>query len=513
MQDLDDFSHVIPTDVLSAEQMRAAESAAMAAGISGFQMMQAAGQAVFSVMMNRLPLHDIGFWVLCGSGNNGGDGFIVAELLAREGFRVRCLCSVSVEQLKGDALLAAKAYLASGFPIEPISVFAGQRGDVVVDALFGTGLSRPIEGDVLALIKQVRASKAKVFAVDIPSGFAADTGEPVGSVSTAIKADVTIAFAAKKPAHLILPAKAACGEVVMADIGIEVYVKAIASNIHENQPVLWREHMPFPRLDSHKYSRGAVLVIGGDASHTGAARLAAKAAARVSGAVTIACEREALPMYAAHLTSIMTEIAEDASDIEALLGGLRRYSVIVGPASGVNRRTRGAVLAALHVSAPLVMDADALSVFSHEEGAREILFAAIKRSGSPVVMTPHEGEFHRLFATKKDTVTMLHDKITRAKTAAEMSGAVVLLKGSDTVIATPDSRVVINENAPPYLATAGAGDVLAGIIGGLMACGMNPFDAACAGAWLHGRAGTIAGLGLMAEELPDTLPLALSELA
>ncbi len=514
MQDLNIFSHNVLTDVLTVEQMRVAEGAAVAAGVSGFVMMQNAGHAVFTVMMQRLPLEDLTFWVLCGSGNNGGDGFVVAQFLANEGFRVRCLCAVTVEDLSGDALLAAKAFLASPHAvIEPLANFMGTRDDVVVDALFGTGLIRAIEGEILTVVKQVRASKAKVFSVDIPSGFHADTGEPLGGVAHTIKADVTVTFGAKKPAHLLLPAKASCGEIVLADIEIEPQVKAMQASLHENQPMLWRDNLPFPRLDSHKYSRGAVLVIGGDVAHTGAARLAATAAARLCGAVTVACDRESLPIYAAHCTSIMTEIAEDGAAIEALLGGLRRYCVVVGPASGVNRRTRGAVLAALHANVPLVMDADALSVFSHEEGARDILFAAIKRSASHVVMTPHEGEFHRLFITKNDTATMVHDKITRARAAAVMSGAVVLLKGNDTVIAHPDGRVIINNNAPPSLATAGAGDVLAGAIGGLLASGMHAFDAASAGAWLHGRAGDIAGLGLMAEDLTQTLPIALSELA
>lgn len=499
--------------LLTAVQMRDAEALAMAQGVSGYAMMCAAGQAVVDVMMQRLPLLDHRFWVLCGAGNNGGDGFVVARLLMAQGFAVQCVCSLGLDGLRGDALTAAQDFKAlAGGAIQPLSMFAPQRGDVVVDALFGTGLTRAIEGEALDAIKRLRASKATVFAVDIPSGYDANTGEPCGSIAQAVKADVTIAFAAKKPAHVILPAKSACGEVVLVDIGIESCVLAQPTNLLENHPLLWRKLMPLPRMDSHKYARGAVLVVGGDKAHTGAARMAARAAARICGAVTIACDDASLPIYAAHCTAIMTEIAEDAAAIEALLSGLRRYAVVAGPASGINRRTRGAVLSALQVGAPLVIDADALSVFSMEDGAREILFAAIKRSSSPVVMTPHEGEFHRMFATKKDELSMLHDKLSRARAAAQMSGAVVLLKGNDTIIAHPDGRTVVNTNAPAYLATAGAGDVLAGLIAGWMATGMTAFDAACASAYVHGRAAEIGGLGLIADELPELIPLALSEM-
>lgn len=499
---------LVPPPLLSIAQMRAAEAQAMQAGISGRVMMQRAGEAVARVIEQTMPLMPV--WVLCGSGNNGGDGFIVAETLRAQGWQVMCTCTVSVDALQGDAALAAADYQGE---IVPWSQVAIQPNQLVVDALFGTGLSKPLEPAVAEVVKQIRKLRVPVIAVDIPSGLHGDSGQALG---VAVWANITVTFAAKKPAHLLQPAKAQCGEIVVADIGIEsqvmsVLVDAVGGGWQENHPALWLSLVPFPRMDAHKYSRGAVLVVGGDKAHTGAARLSARAAARLCGAVTIACDNESLPIYAAHVTSIMTEIAEDELAIEAILQGLRRYAVVVGPASGINRRTRGATLAALAAACPTVIDADALSVFSGDD-APEVLFSAIKRSGAQVVLTPHEGEFHRLFAPAGSDISMLQDKISRTVKAAQRAGAVVLLKGNDTVIAAPDGRVIINGNAPATLATAGAGDVLAGVIAGLMAGGMNGFEAAAAGAWIHGRVGKIAGLGLMAEELTELLPLALQGL-
>jgi hydroxyethylthiazole kinase-like uncharacterized protein yjeF len=495
--------------IVTIAQMREAESRAMAAGIAGRVMMQRAGEAVAQWIEQHMPLMPV--WVLCGAGNNGGDGFVVAQTLRARGWDVRCACTVAVDALRGDAALAANDFqgeILSWSQVKP------SPDCMVVDALFGTGLTRALDAPVVEVVKQLKRLKVPVIAVDIPSGVQGDTGQSLG---VAMAATATITFAAKKPAHVLQPAKTLCGEVVVADIGIAAQVDAVrgesvAGGWLENSPLLWRSLIPFARMDAHKYSRGAVLVVGGGIAHTGAARLSAAAAARLCGAVTIACDAQSLPIYAAHVTSTMTEVAEDATQIEALLHGLRRYAVVVGPASGINARTRGATLAALAAGCPTVIDADALSVFSTDED-RQVLIDALKMSGAPVVLTPHEGEFHRLFAHKGSDISMLEDKITRTLKAAQFAGAVVLLKGNDTVIAAPDGRVIINSNAPAYLATAGAGDVLAGVIAGLMAGGMNAFEAAAASAWIHGRAGTIAGLGLIAEELTQMLPLALQELA
>lgn len=501
--------HVIPPPFVTIAQMRDAEARAMQTGISGRVMMQRAGEAVARHIEHTLPLMPV--WVLCGAGNNGGDGFVVAEVLRREGWVVRVACTVAPDRLSGDAAHAAADFQGVILPWSEVAISAGE---LVVDALFGTGLSRSLDAEVAEVVRHIKRLRVPVVAVDIPSGLHGDTGQALG---VAMQATSTVTFAAKKPAHLLQPAKGMCGDVAVVDIGIEAQILDVLRDAQahgawqENSPHLWLHLIPWPRMDAHKYNRGAVLVVGGDNAHTGAARLSARAAARMCGAVTIACDEASLPTYAAHLTSIMTEIAEDETQIETLLHGLRRYAVVVGPASGINRRTRGATLAALAAGCPTVIDADALSVFSSDD-APEMLFSAIKRSGAHVVLTPHEGEFHRLFASHGNDIAMAQDKITRTIFAAQRAGAVVLLKGNDTVIAAPDGRVVINSNAPSYLATAGAGDVLAGMIAGLLAGGMNAWEAAAAATWLHGRAGHIAGLGLMAEELTELLPLAMQEL-
>jgi len=336
-------------------------------------------------------------------------------------------------------------------------------------------------------------------AIDIPSGVSGDTGRPLGGLY--VKAALTVTFFRKKPGHLLLPGRVLCGETVVGDIGIPP--EAANSQLHENSPALWQ--FPWPRLEGHKYSRGHCVVVSGPAHATGAARLAARAALRVgAGLVSVASPPDAVAVNAAHLTAIMIKVFEGAVKLGALLSDKRLNAVALGPGLGVGKDTRDLVTTVLKSGAATVLDADAITSFQDEP---QTLFSLLD---DRCVLTPHEGEFERLFPGLLDRSA---SKLEAARAAAARALAVVVLKGADTVIAAPSGKAVINANAPAFLATAGAGDVLAGLIAGLLAQGMTAFDAACAGTWLHGAAAGLFGPGLIAEDLPEMLPRVLGQLA
>lgn len=373
---------------------------------------------------------------------------------------------------------------------------------MIVDALFGAGLDRPLEGRARALVEAINASGAPVVAVDLPSGINGDSGAVMG---VAIRATETVTFFRRKPGHLLLPGRLQCGSVTVADIGIPgTVLPKIGPKTFANCPALWSGCFPVPKAGGHKYLRGHAVVVSGPMISTGAARLAARGALRAgAGLVTLASPRDALAVNAASNLAILVRQADGALELSGLLADKRLNAVVMGPGGGVGAGMRELVAAALHGERAVVLDADALSSFAEDP---EELFSLVKTYGSKrIVLTPHEGEFARLFANLKDHAD-LTGKLARAKAAAAQSGSVVLLKGSDTVVASPDGRASITENAPPWLATAGSGDVLAGLIGGLMAQGMPAFEAASAATWLHGEAGTEAGPGLISEDLPEALP-------
>jgi ADP-dependent NAD(P)H-hydrate dehydratase / NAD(P)H-hydrate epimerase len=479
--------------LLTPSEMAAADRAAIASGIAGSDLMAAAGRAVAAAAMARWSARPVA--VLCGPGNNGGDGFVAARLLAAAGWPVRLGLLGPRAALTGDA-----AHHAALWPgaVEPLSPALLDGAALAIDAIFGAGLARPVDGVARATIEALAASGIPSLAIDVPSGLDGATGEVRGAVAPAA---LTVTFFRKKPGHLLLPGRLLCGSLVLADIGIPAQaLDGIAPRTHENGPPLWLDAYPWPDADSHKYRRGSLLVLGG-ALMTGAARLASRAAARSgAGLVTVAAPASAWPIYAASLAGIIVRRLEDASDFATLLADPRRTAALIGPGAGVEDATRERALAALASKRPTLLDADALTVFAHQP---EALFAAI---AGPVVLTPHEGEFARIFGD------LTGDKLGRARAAAQRSGAVVLLKGADTVVAAPDGRAAINANAPPDLATGGSGDVLAGIIAGLLAQGLDPFTAACAGAWLHGEAARAFGPGLVAEDLIDRLPPVLRRL-
>jgi hydroxyethylthiazole kinase-like uncharacterized protein yjeF len=427
-------------EVLTNAEMQRADQLSIAAGTPGFKLMLSAGQAVAEAAHALVEEGPI--LIVAGPGNNGGDGFVAAAELAAQGREVSVILMCERDQLQGDAASAARGWKHPVLPFNPQAI---GRPALIIDALFGAGLSRPAEGEARAMIEAINANGAPVLAVDLPSGI---NGTSAAVLGVAVNATETLTFFRKKPAHLLLPGRMHCGHVRVADIGIDAQVlDEIAPQIFENDPDFWGAAFPVPRIDGHKYARGHVLAVSGDAAATGAARLAARGALRAgAGLVTLATPRDALAINAAALTAVMVRPVDTAIEFGELLGDKRYNTCIIGPGAGVGERTCDLVHTALNAQRHLV------------------------------------------------------------RAAAERSGAVVLLKGADTTIAAPDGRATIAANAPPWLATAGAGDVLTGIIAGLLAQGVPAFEAASIAVWMHGEAGSEAGPGLIAEDLTETLP-------
>jgi len=482
-----------PTELLSVAEMGRADQAAIASGIAGETLMENAGAGVARHIMERWSARPVA--VLCGPGNNGGDGFVVARHLAKAGWPVKLGLLGSREALKGDAAIMAGRWDQS---VEALDENVLADAALVVDGVFGAGLARPITGALAAIFERLNVDDTPVVAIDMPSGLDGDTGQVLG---VAPQAALTVTFFRRKPGHLLLPGRLLCGEVATVDIGIPASVlEAIAPQTHENAPALWRAHLRIPTLLDHKYTRSHVVVSGG-AEMTGAARLAARAAMRAgAGMVTIASAPEAVPIYATEMAGVLVKPVARPADFVALLEDKRKVAILVGPGNGVSDATRARALAALATGRPVVLDADALTVFA---GSADALAGA--RRGD-CVLTPHEGEFARLFGHHEGS------KLKRARAAASESGAVVVLKGGDTVVAAPDGRAAITSNAPAWLATAGAGDVLAGMVLAHLGQGLPAFEAACAAAWQHGAAAARFGPGLIAEDLPDQVPAVLRDL-
>jgi NAD(P)H-hydrate epimerase len=514
-------------ELLTTRQMAEADrravagrAAAPASPAPSFALMEQAGRAVADVAALMCgPRGRI--VVLCGPGNNGGDGFVAAADLARRGFEVEVALLGARAALRGDAATAAALWTAT-LHAAPSRL---QSADLVIDALFGAGLSRALEGDAAACVAAINAAGRPVLSIDVPSGVDAETGAVRG---TAVRATQTIAFFRARPGHLLLPGRSHCGALSVVDIGIpDAVLEDLGVSTFRNDPALWQPVWPRLADDGHKFTRGHAIVVSGLPEMTGAARLGARAALRAgAGLVTVASPKAAFPVNAAHLTAVMVQPFEVPKGLRQVLADPRRNAVLIGPGAGVGAATRHMVEIALQTQAAIVLDADALTAFApakvephappDNDAARRDqpvpapahLFACIAaRSGAPVVLTPHAGEFKRLFGG------LAGSKLEQARAAAARSGAIVVLKGADTVIAHPDGRAAINDNAPPTLATAGSGDVLAGFVTGLLAQGMPAFEAACAAVWLHGATAAAFGPGLIAEDLPDTLPRVLADLA
>ncbi len=488
-------------ELLSPSEMADADRLAIAETMTAGQLLERAGRAVADVA-SRWPFNTP-ILVLCGTGLNGGDGFVAARILRERGYRVRLGMIGLVTSLGGEVAYAAEQW---GVPIEDAFTLPLPKEGVVIDALLGAGLSRDIMGPLAALVERVNASGLHVIAVDLPSGIDGNNGQIRGA---AIKAQETVTFFRRKPGHLLLPGKLHCGALRVADIGISDHVlETVKPRTFADQPGLWRKQFPLLAPEGHKYARGHLVVLSAGIEGTGAARLAAKAGLRVgAGLVTVASPSDALAVHAGALDAIMVRRCDDLEGFAALLEDKRRNAFVIGPALPPDEETRSKVDMALTAARAVVIDAGALTAFAAE---RIRFIAALRAAKGPVVLTPHEGEFERVF----DEIAGRHaSKLERARAAAEATGAVVLLKGADTVIAAPDGRAAINANAPPTLATAGSGDVLSGLIGGLLAQSMPAFEAASAGVWLHGEAANQFGIGLTADDLPGMIPKALAALA
>jgi NAD(P)H-hydrate epimerase len=466
-----------PTALLTVRQMSEADGLTVAAGSTVAQLSLRAGRSVAQAIGQRWSPRPV--IVLCGPGNNGGDGVVAATSLAQAGWPVRL------------ALLGPHDHVAGWRgPIESLAPQALDGAELVVDAIFGAGLSRALEGAAAETLLAAAARGLDLVAIDVPSGVMGDSGASLGAVA----AQLTVTFFRKKPGHVLLPGRSLCGEVVVSDIGTpdSVFTR-IHPDIFENDPSLWLASLPRPRADGNKYDRGHALICGGYPM-TGAARMAARAAARAgAGLTSIAVSEAALAVYAAALTSIMVLPVATPAEFHSLLNDPRLSAFLIGPGAGVSDETRSRAMAMLATGRPTLLDADAITCFQDD---RQALLDGII---GPCVLTPHDGEFLRLFDAEGD-------KICRSRRAANLIGAVILLKGCDSVIAAPDGRAIINSNAPAILATAGAGDVLSGILLGLLAQGVEPFLAAAAAAWLQGAAASRFGPGLIAEDLPDLLP-------
>jgi hydroxyethylthiazole kinase-like uncharacterized protein yjeF len=478
--------------LLGVDEMYRADRATIEAGTPGFELMERAGAAVADAIRKRWTPRPVA--VLAGPGNNGGDGFVAGRHLAAAGWPVRVGLLGERDKLAGDAAWAADGWDGDIAPLAP-DLVAG--AGVIVDALFGAGLARPIEGTAAAVLEGADAADAPVVAVDVPSGVDGNSGAVLG---VAARAALTVTFCRKKPGHLLLPGRLLAGETVVADIGIpDGVVAALAPRQAENHPDLWRDALRWPTLESHKYRRGHVLVFGG-ATMTGAGRLAARAALRAgAGMVTVACPPEKADTYLAATAALLAVPTPAPEALARLVADRRVAALVAGPGMGTDPASLALIEAALATGLPTVLDADAITAFA---GAVDRLAGLVR---GPVVLTPHDGEFARLFDAAGD-------KLTRTRRAAAQAGAVVVAKGGDTVVAEPASNATVNANAPPWLATAGAGDVLSGVTGALLAQQMPAFAAACAAVWMHGEAGTAIGPGLIADDLPDAIPTVISRL-
>jgi ADP-dependent NAD(P)H-hydrate dehydratase / NAD(P)H-hydrate epimerase len=480
--------------------MSRAEQLAAEAGTSTLTMMENAGRGVAEEVVRRFP-RGSRVTVLCGPGNNGGDGFVCARFLRERGYHVRLALLGRQEELKRDPKEMARRWDEA---IEPMSLQSLEGAQIVVDALYGTGLRDDISGVPAQVIEQATARNLPVISVDVPSGIDATAGTVKG---VAFKSVATVTFFRRKTGHVLFPGRLHCGDVRAVDIGIPIGVLgAIAPRTFANDPDFWLRYFPKLKIDGHKYDRGHAVVVSGPMESTGAARLGARAALRVgAGLVTVATSKAAFYINAAQLTSVMVAPYDGPQGLSEIMSDPRITAALIGPGAGADPEVRDLVTSVLASDAVAVLDAEGITAF--QEAPAE-LFDQIKARPAPTILTPHEGEFKKTFPELEAEPS----KLERARRAAEISGAVVILKGPDTVVAAPDGLSSISENAPPWLATAGSGDVLAGLITGLLAQGMAAFDAAAAAVWIHGELATAFGPGLIADDMPDLLPGVLQRL-
>jgi len=519
------------TELLTAAQMRAIEQAAIASGeVTGLELMERAGRGVVEAILEEWPemaLTSHRAVVLCGPGNNGGDGFVVARLLKERGWEVEVFLYGDAAKLPPDARVNYERWRSLGDTAEWDDDAVDTRvreedTDLVVDALFGTGLTRGVDGVVHetheGFIERVYLRKCPVVAIDLPSGLCSDSGKDLGR---ALAAGLTVTFHRMKLGHVVADGPQMCGRVRVKDIELDHRTKRwrrdAATLVEQPTYGLSKAAPGLLSIRTHKYTHGHALILAGGPGHGGAARLAARGALRIgAGLVTLGAPPDAIPENAAQLTAIMLRKVGCADDLAAALADQRLNALCLGPGLGLTDDTRNMVKEALAAKRKTVLDADALTVFADDPGA---LFAMLHEN---VVLTPHAGEFARLFP---DIAARLaepaakgpaYSKVDATREAAARAGCTVLFKGPDTVIADASGRCAVNsahyDRAAPWLATAGAGDVLAGFITGLLARGFPAIEAAETAAWLHVECALKFGPGLIAEDLPEVLPAVFRDL-
>ncbi|KUF09052.1 bifunctional ADP-dependent NAD(P)H-hydrate dehydratase/NAD(P)H-hydrate epimerase [Pseudoponticoccus marisrubri] len=502
------------TELLTAGQMREIEQAAMARGaVSGLTLMERAGHGAVEAMFRAWPdlaqsRHSA--LVLCGPGNNGGDGFVIARLLRQRGWSVTLYLFGDATRLPPDAQTNCDRWREIG-AVQPLDAVAsdGPPVTLLVDALFGTGLTRPLGPDLAAPLQRGMTRADRVLAVDAPSGLCMDSGRVLGTDGIACRADLTVSFHAEKLGHRLADGPAHCGSVAVQDIGL-------AHAPDPAQVSLVTGAQGWAGLSkqgaAHKYGHGHALILTGGAGRTGAARLAARGALRIgAGLVTLGVPGAAQMEVAAQITALMLSRIDDAPALSAALEDDRLNALCLGPGLGLERAQ--ALVPAALAAGPgrgVVLDADALTAFAEDPAA---LFGQLHPR---CVLTPHAGEFARLFPDLAAPLKETPDegpalsKVAATRAAARRAGCVVLFKGADTVIADPSGACAVHsatyDRAAPWLATAGAGDVLAGFIAGLLARGLAPMQAARTASWLHVEAARSFGPGLIAEDLPEALP-------
>jgi ADP-dependent NAD(P)H-hydrate dehydratase / NAD(P)H-hydrate epimerase len=512
------------TELLTSAQMRGIEGAAIESGhSSGLDLMERAGREVVAAILDEWPdLRGVGqeAVILCGPGNNGGDGFVIARLLSVCGWHVEVVFYGDAAQLPPDAGVNLQRWLAMAGAVSRVDRQTGnvapplqhQKPHIIVDALFGTGLSRPLPSALQSLLgafgDQVGAGGSKFVAVDIVSGLCANSGRAIGC--TPPRADLTVTFHRAKLGHFLDQGPHHTGRLRVVDIGLPIGRPTTGEVV---RTACAPQQVAVKQVDGHKFDHGHALVLAGGIVTGGAARLSARGALRVgAGLVTLGCPPSAVMVNAAQLNAIMLRPVREAASLAALLADSRINALCIGPGFGTGPREAGLLAAALEQSGdnrPIVLDADALTLLSRDAA----LFGLLDKD---CILTPHAGEFRRLFPDLAERLAApatqgpAYSKMDATVEAAKRAGCVVLFKGAVTIIADPAGRCCINaavyDRLAPWLATAGSGDVLAGFITGLLARGQEPFDAATTGAWLHVEAARSFGAGLIAEDLPEELP-------
>ena len=481
-------------EIFSSEEMKRFEKMQFSKKNS-YSFMKKAGSKVFKFINNNFD-NKQPITVLCGPGNNGGDGFVIARHLMDHGYQVEVYIFTSKNNYKGDALTALKEFRGD---LKKINLFVLNKKALIVDALFGIGLKRDIKGILSKVFKRVNQNNNQVVSVDIPSGVCSNTGEILGS---AIKADFTITFHRKKIGHILGFGKKLSGALKVVDIGFSR--KKMKNRYYENSPDLWIKHFPWKKQFSHKYSRGRVVVYGGQKEFTGATILSAQAALRSgTGSAKIVCSKDTLQIYSVKFPSVLKTEINNIHQLDGFLEKEKITSFLIGPGAGSSRKIKEITKLILKKVKYVVLDADALTCF---EDDLKTLYSLLDKNK---IITPHAGEFHKIFPNIKKN----HNNIDKALNAAKLTKSNIILKGPSTIIISHNKKIVINSHTSSELAVIGSGDVLSGLVVSLMGQKkMNPFLAGCAATWLHGDIAKYYGKGLIAEDLVKGIPGALKRL-